>query len=573
MSPRIFVKILLFLVLISNAWGTQVRATVDATTISLDETITFKVEAENSDFNPSVNISPLLKDFSIVSGPAQQSNFQWINGRATSTKSLSWTLVANHTGTIIIPALEVAVGGKKYRTQPIRVIVKKSGSVKQQGNLFLLVDVDKEEAYVGEQVTLTYKLYTRVKMGIESIDYPKGVGFWVEELSVPRAPRFNTTRLKGVEYRAATLYKVAMFPTKTGDLSVDPMTVKCQVQVERRRRSIWDEPFFDSFFTETVPRVLRTEPVSIHVKPYPEGQPADFTGAVGQFQIQAFLDTNHVKVNEAVTLNILLQGTGNLNMFSLPELNFPNNMDVFPPTSTFEQKAMWDQFTGKITYEYILIPRSPGKYQLPKIYLTYFDPRSAQWQQAVSRPLTLSVAPARNAPLAAGSGFTKKEIALLGEDIRYNKTQVPRWIRRDHRPLSAWIWSVYGLAAFFWLLPATVNQMQSRRQATYKLRMSQRALKQALRALRKPEADLFAQVAKVIYRYLKQRFLLSTDKLDPLRVETLFTGKMDPDQLHSLVTLLKQCDAGRYAPGAEQAQQNLLQDAKKLLQEVDKCDF
>lgn len=573
MNSRGLIKVVLFLAVLSTTWGVQVRATVDATTISLEETITFKVEAENSDFNPSVNISPLLKDFSIVSGPAQQSNFQWINGRATSTKSLSWTLVANHTGTIIIPALEVTVGGKKYRTQPIRVVVKKSGSVKQRGNLFLLVDVDKEEAYVGEQVTLTYKLYTRVKMGIESIDYPKGVGFWVEELSVPRAPRFNTTRLKGVEYQMATLYKVAMFPTKTGDLSVDPMTVKCQVQVERRRRSIWDEPFFDSFFTETVPKVLRTEPVTIRVKPYPEGQPADFTGAVGQFQIQATLDTNNVKVNEAITLKIRLQGTGNLNMFSLPELNFPNNMDVFPPTSTFEQKAMWDQFTGKITYEYILIPRSPGKYQLPKIYLTYFDPRSEQWQQALSRPLTLTVVPARNAPLAVGSGFTKKEIALLGEDIRYNKTRVPRWVRKDHRPLSAWIWSVYGLAAFFWLLPATVNQLHSRRQATYQFRMAQRALKKALKALRRPEEDLFTQVSTVIYRYLKQRFLLTTDKLDPLRVETLFNEKMPSDQLHSLVTLLKRCDAGRYAPGAEQAQKTLLQDARKLLREVDKCDF
>ena len=366
--------------IINQVLADSVRATVDANSISINETFTFRIEAQNTDKMPSVNISSLLDDFTIVSGPAQQTNYSWANGKSTSTKSLSWTLSPNRAGKLVIPELIISVGGKKYKTNRIRINVQKSGAVASSKELFVLTEVDKDELFMGEQVTVTYKLYTRVQLGLEKIDYPKSVGFWQEDLSIPQPPRFNRTSIKGVEYQVATLYKVALFPTKTGSLEISPMSVTAQVRTKQKnnRRSIWDDPFFSSFNNRTIQKLIRTDPVRVNVKQYPEGQPADFTGAVGDFKVRSWVDTSEVYVNEAVTLNIELRGTGNINMFSLSELNFPGNMDVFPPNSSFEKEKLWDQYTGTMNWEYILIPRGSGRYQLPRIQLSFLDPKNDQ---------------------------------------------------------------------------------------------------------------------------------------------------------------------------------------------------
>ena len=162
----------IYLFLINFIIAASVRATVDANSISINETFTFRIEAEDTDNIPSVNISSLLDDFTIVSGPAQQTNYSWTNGKSTSTKSLSWTLAPNRAGRLVIPKLIIIAGGNKYRTNSIRIDVKKSGTVASSKELFVLTEIDKDEIYMGEQVTVTYKLYTRVQLGLEKIDYP-----------------------------------------------------------------------------------------------------------------------------------------------------------------------------------------------------------------------------------------------------------------------------------------------------------------------------------------------------------------------------------------------------------------
>ena len=548
-----------------------VRATVDANTVTMNETFTFKIEAVDTDKMPSVNISPMLDNFTIVSGPAQQTNYSWVNGKSTSTKSFTWTMAPNRTGTLTIPELTVSIGRKKYKTASIRISVKKSGTVASTGELFLLTEIDKSEAFVGEQVTVTYKLYTRLQLGLENIEYPKSVGFWQEDLSIPKPPRFNRTTIKGVEYQVATLYKVALFPTKTGNLEISPMSITAQVRTKQKgkRKSIWDDPFFNSFNTRTVKKLIRTDPVSIKVKTYPEGQPADFTGAVGDFNLRSWVDTSQVKVNEAITLNIELRGTGNINMFSLPEINFPGDMDVFPPTSSFEQEKLWDQYTGTIHWQYILIPRSAGQYQLPRVQISYFNPKNKSWSNTGTKPISLIILPGETDFVGSTSGFTKEEISLLGSDIRYNITEMPVWILSDQSKIPIWVWTSYMLAALLFVAPIPIFRFQGHRIVNQPMRQSNKALKQALKALKKPAEDPFVQVAQAIYLYLKDRFFLASEHLDPLSVNQALIGIVETNPLANLVDLLKLCDAGRYGPEAADTEETLIEDAKNILHKVD----
>ena len=551
--------------------ASSVRATVDANSISINETFTFKIEAQDVDKMPSANISSLLDDFTIVSGPAQQTNYSWTNGKSTSTKSLSWTLAPNRSGRLVIPELIISAGGNKYRTNSIRINVKKSGTVASSKELFVLTEVDKDEIFMGEQVTVTYKLYTRVQLGLEKIDYPKSVGFWQEDLSTPQPPRFNRTSIKGVEYQVATLYKVALFPTKTGSLEISPMSVTAQVRTKQKnnRRSIWDDPFFNSFNNRTIKKLIRTDPVKVKVKSYPDGQPADFTGAVGDFNIRTWVDTSEVRMNEAITLNIELRGTGNINMFSMPEINFPGDMDVFPPNSSFEKEKLWDQYTGTILWEYILIPRGTGKYQLPRIQLSYLNPKNGSWNKTGAKPISFNVLPSDDDFISSTNGFTKEEISLLGSDIRYNTTKISDWVLRNEPTISIRSFSPHILAAILFLLPIPITRFKGHRSNNASIRQSKKALKKALKNLKSPEEDPFIQVSRVIYVYLKDRFFLSSEHLDPLSVKKTLKGIIELEHLDSLIRILKLCDAGRYGPDASDAENTILDDARNILYRLD----
>jgi len=561
----------IYLFLLSHMSGGSVRATVDANSITINETFTFRIEAQETDKIPSVNISSLLDDFTIVSGPAQQTNYSWTNGKSTSTKSLSWTLAPNRAGRLVIPELIISTGGKKYKTNPIRINVQKSGAVTSAKELFVLTEIDKDELYMGEQVTVTYKLYTRVQLGLEKIDYPKSVGFWQEDLSIPQPPRFNRTSIKGVEYQVATLYKVALFPTKTGSLEISPMSITAQVKTKQKnnRRSIWDDPFFSSFNNRTVQKLIRTDVVKVNVNPYPEGQPADFTGAVGDFNIRTWVDTSEVRINEAVTLNVELRGTGNINMFSLPEISFPGDMDVFPPNSSFEKEKLWDQYTGTMLWEYILIPRGSGRYQLPRIQLSFLNPKDGSWNKAGAKSISLNVLPGEDDFISSTKGFTKEEISLLGSDIRYNTTSISNWVLRNEPTISIRSLSSHIIAAILFLLPIPITRFKGHRLNNARKRQSNKALKKALKNLIKPEEDPFMQVSRVLYIYLKDRFFLSSEHLDPLSVKRALKGIIEADHLDALIKILKLCDAGRYGPDASEVQDTLLDDAKNILYKLD----
>ncbi|MBT4634998.1 MAG: protein BatD, partial [Candidatus Marinimicrobia bacterium] len=309
----------------SNLSGQTINATVDSTWITIGETVTFKIEAVDSDDMPDVDISPILKDFDLVSGPGQQTNIQWVNGRMTSSRVLSWTFLPKKSGTLSIPRLSVKLGKKTYPTKLVKIHVGK-GVQGRDAEIFIRAELDKETAYVGEQMIVTYKLYRSVNFSPSSYNLPDFVGFWSEVVYTPQSPKFRNVSLNGKSYQAADLYKVALFPIKTGQLTIPSLSVQGQMEKktnQQTKKSPVSDPFFDSFFTETVAKHIRSPEKKITIKQYPAKKPFDYSGAVGSFILSATVDDDSVKVNEGFTYSVRLKGTGNMGQFSLPEIQFP----------------------------------------------------------------------------------------------------------------------------------------------------------------------------------------------------------------------------------------------------------
>ena len=565
MFKKVIKPIIIFILFVNLVLSqTMVSASVDANRISRNETIGLKIVATNADGTPSVDISPILKDFKIISGPAQQTNIQWVNGAMTSSRSLTWTLLAKNEGKINIPSLNVTVQKNVFRTNPIGVIVEKGAGRSQMANLFIEAKADKEQAYPGEQITVTYRLFSRLSLSVEEVDYPKSVGFWTEDLGA-RTVRFLDTQINGVDYKVATLYKSAMFPTQTGNLVIAPMTAICNVEKSSRKRS--NDPF--NFFRETQRQFIQSDSINIKVIKYPNSPPTDFSGAVGKFEIISWVDTPNVKINEAITFKVKLKGIGNFNQFNINSIEFPQNMEVFPPTSSFKRNEFRDDLTGEQNYEYILIPRISGKFILKPVTLTYFDPTLQKFLIARSKPLPLMINPDNKKEIASAK-FNREDVSLLGDDIRHIKTLTPSLYNKGAKSIPIWVWGTYIFATTLFIFPAVLSKFKVNRISTSNYRQARGALKIAINQLSKPATDPFALTTLVLYKYFQSKLFLSSENLDPLMIESMLEGKITISLLEEVVSLAKICDAGRFGPEANTQIKTLQNQAIHILKKIDK---
>ena len=547
----------------------SVSASVDANKLSKSETFGFKITALNVDESPSVDIGPLSTAFKVISGPTQQTSIQWINGSMTSSRTLAWTLLPRKSGKINIPSLKVRVGANLFSTNPIGVFIDKDLGRAQVSNLFIEAKPNKETIYLGEQVTISYRLYTRNNLSVESIEYPKSVGFWSEDLLPARAARFNNTQINGINYKVATLFKSAMFPTQTGILDISPMTAICNVETSSRKRGgVFNDPFFNSMFKETQRKFIESDTLSITVIPYPETPPADFTGAVGDFSINSRLDTSNANVNEAVTFYLTIKGTGNLNQFKINQLNFPQSMEVFPPKSSFSRDEFRDQITGEQKFEYILIPRQPGSFQLSPVSITFFNPIKKQFMTSKSKPLNLLVDDNGNRDIAY-SGNRKEDINIIAEDIRFIKTNKIKTFSKSS-PLSLWILSPYFISVALFLFPATLGRFTQIRSSNSEERISKNALRVALKDLNKKDSENLSHLSIVMYKYFKSKLFLSSENLDPRILENNLKGRISSDQLNRVISIANECDANRFSPVSSTSALKTRNDISAILIEIDK---
>lgn len=555
---------LLLILLFSYSNAQEVKATVSSNSIQLSDVFTFKIEAINYDKNPEVELAPILNDFSVISGPAQQTNMQWINGKSSSSRSLSWSLIAKKEGQFTIPVLSVKLGKNTVQTQPISMTVSDAAINYETNELFLSMDIDKTRAYVGEQITVTYKLFTRVNMSIQNVEFPKHSGFWTEELFVPEQVQFNDVVLEGVSYKSATLYRIALFPTKSGNLELTPMILNCNVVV-KSNNNFFNDPFFGSFGNQTVPKVLRTKQTKINVREFPGDIPDGFTGAVGDFRISSSITPQNIKANNAVTLNLELKGTGNIDVLSIPEIQFPQNIEVFPPTIETKKEPFRDQITGTINKEYILIPRKTGRYTIPEIEITYFNPNVREWRTTSTRSIEITVEP-DDSIVSGGTGFTKEEVEILGEDIRFIRAEPINW-KKDNNPYL--LYGIYLLSLILIVLPSLVFKIQESRLSSEQIRRSKKALNNAKKSLKNKYGDQFTNSSNAIYGYLRDKLQLTSDKLDPLKVKSILDEKTNDEILVSeTVSLLKICDAGRFAPGGDVTREKLIKNTKSILKRL-----
>ena len=548
----------------------QVKAYVDKNKCSINDLINYKIELQDANSFGDVNIEQLSKEFSIISGPSQQTSMQWINGSVTNSRIMSWSIAPKKAGRLTIPALTVYVGKKRFKTNQIIIQVIGSNNKPTDINVFITAELDKEKAYLGEQITLTYKIYKKIDISIEPFEVPEFSGFWTEELYRPNQIKFKKVDLNGVRYQVGTLYKVALFPISGSEYVINPLAIKVKTQKKRSRRNKdpFFNPFFDSFFTETETKVLRSPERKIDVKNFPEPRPGSFTGAVGSFKITTSIDRDSTYVNEAITFRVSVVGTGNLGLFTLPKFNFSDQIDQFPPKEDFEKNVFRDALSGTMSWEYILVPRISGKISIPPVAMTYFDPNIEKWKKISSGSTIIPVIKIKGR-IFDNSGLSKKEVELLERDINYISTSKPVWTKIGENSLSKII-LLYLVSFLLVPVPLVFNSILGNRLNSETARASRNALSNARKKIKNIEVDSPIPASKIIFSYLKDKLQLTSDNLDPIVVEGLLTGVIDETLLNDLINHLKVFDGSYYGQINDNNEADIVGKTIELLEKIER---
>jgi len=571
--------------------------------------LTYQVNADVDDFSP-----PSFENFSVLSGPnrGQNSSIQIINGKVTQNISISYTylLVASEEGEFTIAPATAKVKGKEYQTQPktIRVIKGSQNQAPNSNNqqqaaeqgiksddVYVKAIIDKSNLYLGEEAVVTFRLYTKVPISNISFDKLSSFnGFWSIALmdnNVKLQPRSEI--INGEEYTVADVQKSAIYPQKSGELEIDPIEITClaQVQTSRKKRSS-NDPFFDSFFNDpffnnsyrNVELQLKSNPIKLNVKNLPaEGKPNFFNGAVGQYSLGSNIDAKEVNANDAITLKYTISGQGNVDL--LPDLNveFPPDFEVYDPKISNDFKNSVGGTKGSKSFEYLIIPRHSGTFQIPALAFTYFDPGKGKYITLNSDAITINVAKGDGTSASGPSviqGISKENVTYLGKDIRYIETGSFELKKRNEY--------FFGSLLYYLLLviPALLfsgivllrrkqivdSQDIARTRNRKANKLTRKRLKQASQFLKTDkESEFYEELVRALWGYLSDKLLIPLAELskDRARVE-LLKYQVDEVLVNELVEILDSCEFARYAPSAvAKSKSEMLKQAEQVLQKLE----
>jgi len=381
---------------------------------------------------------PSFTNFNIVSGPNRSVSTTIVNGVYSSEMGYSFVLQPEKKGNFTIGSATVKADGKTYRTEPMTIeVVESKKALGKSGNgqnqdVFLEAEFPTDKVYIGQQIPLSYKIYTRTDISsyniLQESDYQ---GFYAEDTRtfdvVTAAEMVN-----GVKYITKVLKQVALFPQRTGELVIEPM----QMQLGISKSEPVDPR--DFFFTPELERIeVLSEAVKLHVKPLPDGAPASFTGAVGIFNFASSVQHDRISTDDGLPIRVSLTGTGDMKRVSPPIINLGDAFEVYEP-KILEERAQ--ETNGEIqtrrVYEYIALPKKTGEHLL-QIEFSYFDTEEATYKTINSEPAIVTVVQGFNAAKSPLSGSNNNQ---LDADIRFVKTGAS--LQKPSQPLlhSAGFW-------------------------------------------------------------------------------------------------------------------------------------
>ena len=541
-----------------------------------------------------------IRGFDVLMGPSRstQSSVQIINGKTTSTQSITFTyiLMAKTEGEYTIPGATVTADGNQMVSNSVKIKVlpadKSSQSGQQRGttgsatisgnDLFITGTINKTTVYEQEAILLTYKIYTQVDLrGFDNVKLPDFKGFHSQEVELPTNRRWGLEHYKGRNYQTTIFRQFVLFPQQSGKLTIDAARFDASIAVATQV-----DPFdFDSFFnggggSYMVKKSLFTPKLTIDVKALPD-KPADFSGGVGDLNISSSINSTSVKTNDAVTVKLVISGTGNLKLLSNPEVKFPEDFEIYDPKSENNFRLTSDGLSGNKVIEYLAIPRNPGDYKIPPVSFTYFDVKSKSYKTLTTEGYDLHVEKGEGNATQTIANFTnKEELKVLNEDIRFIKqNEVKLTPRGSFFFGTPGYWLFYLIPALVFIvffviyckqIAANANVAKVRTRKANKVAVKR--LKLAGKLLTDNKKDAFYdEVLKALWGYVSDKLSIPMSRLSKDNIEEeLRNYGVDDTLIAEFLKVLDNCEFARFAPAdANQGMDKIYAEALDIISKME----
>lgn len=543
-------------------------------TLNLD----YAISSEDiSDFHFSTD------DFTLLSEPGRSFRKEYINinGRAKTNCSvtITCTLRPKAKGTFTISPASVHVKGKTYKSKAVKIRVADNAQGNgnrasssqddkteeenamrtartglSQKDLYITADLQKTTVYEQEAVRLKYHVLALPGVGLSNAGLNEKPDFKnIVSLDIPTNPEFTLAHVNGIAYKKYKAKEYVLYPQKAGQIQIPKLTFDCMVM---QRDILLDR--IDDFLNGggIGVNVKRSAPqLVLNVKPLPTPKPSGFSGGVGHFKIKSQMRTANLRTNDLATFRITISGTGNLKLITAPDLVFPDGFDSYPPQTVDETTITEDGVSGSISFDYTLVPREVGKFEMPKVDFVFFDPQKGEYQTITAKAFQLNVKKGTKSDAAVE--YEKK---MRKEDIRGIK------LGEAHLVATAdyywWgTWKTYLAFAIVIILgigiPVAAKRFDIRAVSlpgSPHDKIGRKAIKQMLKlkSTQKPEQprETYNDLNQILRCYFSERMTMPVNELNTERILNYLkeTCHADENLTIKVKRLLNNCEMSSYAP-------------------------
>lgn len=542
--------------------------------------VDFSMNKDGDQFVP-----PDFKGFRVVMGPSQSTSSSWINGVRSFKRTFSYTISPIQKGTFKIGQASIIIDDKQYKTQSKEVIV--TDAVKKPSDqltaydiaeekLHLVAEVSKSSPYLNEPITVVYKLYVGGNINVSNfrpLENPTYENFWSSEMPIKKYS-FTSGTYKGEPYNVVDLKRVVLYPQKEGELILEPLSLEITADVPTNRRD-----FFGGVIYSSTNKVVTAGKRSIKVKSLPaEGKPENFSGAVGDFNLFVEPSKNILNAGESLQLKVRVKGKGNLKLFQLPELKVPAAIEVYDPEFNEDVNTTFTGMQGEVSNAYTLVPGYKGKYPIPSVNFTYFNPNTKRYYTLSSKELLLQILEGPELGELQDNNAVQKQQIIADDQFKFielNTELVPIEDKNFFGSLGYYLsWLLPLLLIPFAILFGKKRQERISDLEGNRSRASNRLAKKYLSAAKKAIADkeaFYVALERALHHFLKAKLKIETSELNKDKIAGILSEKgIQQAAVSELIQLLEHCDMARYSPISESEIQTDYEQSIATITQLDK---
>ncbi len=585
MKRKYFYIFILLLTVQNTLAQVTFKTTVSKNHLGLNERfrIEFSMDKQGGDdFTP-----PSFNNFKVLAGPSQSTSFSSINGKSSFKQTYTYIIQPTIKGNFTISSASIIYRGETLKSNTVRITVTDAIELPKDPNdpryvasqnIHLIAEISNANPYVGESISVVYKLYVNInKVTVQNtreVSSPTFSGFWNQSIKVASWEAKSGT-FQGQPHRYVIVKRALLIPHKSGKLEINPLELEISAGTPMGRRDFFGNMIFNdvSFTATSGKRVINVKPLPI------ENKPVDYNGAVGDFNFNVTSSKKTLKANESASLLVEVSGKGNLKLIELPKIISPPGLEVYEPEHNEKINTSLGGLKGKINDRYAVVPQFKGKFKIPEVSFSYFDPKEEKYQTIISEALFINVPQGKTPVESENNTITKQTVISSGNDIRFIKTKT-EFISEENEE-DFYSSKLYYILLLLPLLSIPIGMFlgkkkqdrdndvvgNKRRKAN---RLARKYLSEAKKQLGNKE-PFYEALERAIHNYLKAKLQVETSDINMDKiVEILQNKNVDDQTIDNFKEIMDDCNFARYTPTTNLQMKQEYNKAKQVITKLDK---